>query len=246
MPARSGTIGPRTMPPPNHTHTPPAGSAPDPDDTRDLELVERIGKGDQDAWSELLERYQHRLFTVCLRMVNDRHLASDLTQDAMVKIIRGLETYDGRSKLSTWMIRVTMNVCFSRLRAEKLRRHLSLDGSPDSSHSGPNRPDPGIEQNREPPARQRVELDERRHILSQALTMLSPDQRAIIILRDARGLDYQHIAEVLDIAPGTVKSRLFRARAALRNACDAIENPSSQASPHSPDARSSSTPPSTP
>ncbi len=195
------------------------------DDARELELVAEIRGGNHEAWSELLERYQDRLYTICYRMVHHREMAADLTQDAMIKIMQGLDSYDGRAKLSTWIIRITMNVCLSRLRAEKLRRHASLDApvGPD----GQKPLDAGYLRLRreggEPQARRGVEQMDLRARLARALERLSPDQRAILILRDARGLDYEQIAEVLGVAGGTVKSRLFRARAALREAMEALE-----------------------
>jgi RNA polymerase sigma-70 factor (ECF subfamily) len=178
------------------------------------------------AWAELLARYQDRLFGVCIRMVNDRDMAADLTQDAMVKIIEGLSSYDGRAKLSTWMIRVTMNVCLSKLRSEKLRRHASLDGmgaregrsgeqfadvrlGTSGATGGELRPDRGVIRG-EGHAR-----------VAQALCGLPLDQRSLLVLRDCRNLDYEQIAEILDVPVGTVKSRLFRARAALREALEA-------------------------
>jgi len=185
------------------------------DDARDLELVERIRAGDPDAWAELLEPYQDRLFGVCLRMVGDRELAGDLAQDAMVRVIQRLHTFDGRSKLSTWMIRVTMNVCLSKLRSEKLRRHAPLESASVRDDSGSGRG--------EPTAGESVQSGELRARLASALLRVSPDQRAILILRDARGLEYEQIAEVLGIAVGTVKSRLFRARSALREAMESDE-----------------------
>jgi RNA polymerase sigma-70 factor, ECF subfamily len=200
------------------------------DDAREQALVKAIQRGDKAAWSELLTRYQDRLFGVCLRMVGDRDRAADYAQDSMVRIIEGLGSYDGRAKLSTWMIRVTMNVCFSRLRAEKLRRHASLDAHRNGygGHEGGGRSRgaaeraPDFEQ-REPPAISRVENEELRRLLAEALLRISPDQRAILVLRDSRDLDYEQIAEVLDVPVGTVKSRLFRARAALREVLEAME-----------------------
>ncbi|MEX2218045.1 MAG: sigma-70 family RNA polymerase sigma factor [Phycisphaerales bacterium] len=199
------------------------------DEARELALVRAIQGGDTSAWAELLTRYQDRLFGVCLRMVGDRDRAADYTQDAMVRIIEGLASYDGRAKLSTWVIRVTMNVCFSRLRAEKLRRHASLD----SGHGGQN----GSEGRgrarsasdraedfdpREHGGVARVEHEELRRHLAEALLRISPEQRAILVLRDSRGLEYEQIAEVLDVPVGTVKSRLFRARAALREVLEGM------------------------
>ncbi len=194
-----------------------------PDDAqRDLALVDRIRAGDADAWAELLSTYQDRLYTICVRMVHDRELARDLTQDAMVKIIQGLEGFDARAKLSTWMIRVTMNVCLSKLRSEKLRRHASLEQMRAGPDSGDGRSRAVVE-SREQTSASRVGLIEGRALLNQALQGVSDEHRAILILRDARGLDYEQIAEILGVAVGTVKSRLFRARTALRDTIESLE-----------------------
>lgn len=200
------------------------------DDAREQLLVKAIRGGSSAAWSELLTRYQDRLFGVCLRMVGDRDRAADYTQDAMVRIIEGLGSYDGRSKLSTWMIRVTMNVCFSRLRAEKLRRHASLDAGSnghdvrvgrDHARSAAERASDWSV--REPEAVERIQRDDLRRLLAEALLQINDEQRAILVLRDSRGLDYEQIAEVLGVPVGTVKSRLFRARAALRAVLEEME-----------------------
>ncbi len=193
----------------------------DGDDARDLALVERIRAGDPDAWGELLSSYQDRLYSICVRMVHDRELARDLTQDAMVKIIQGLESFDARAKLSTWMIRVTMNVCLSRLRSEKLRRHASLEQLRAGGDSLER--ERMIAAGREPDPTAGVSQEEGRDMLARALQEISDEHRAILVLRDMRGLDYEQIAQVLDIAVGTVKSRLFRARSALRDAIERLE-----------------------
>lgn len=191
----------------------------------DLALVAAVRRGDAEAWRVLLERYQARLFNVCLRMVHSRDLAEDMAQEAMVKIIQGLGSYDGRSKLSTWMIRVTMNVCLSKLRSEKVRRHLSLEGVAERSGRGQTGSGAGgasagmevlgISQDREPGTASRVQHAEEQARVLAALELLEPDQRAILVLRDLRGLDYEQIAQALDLALGTVKSRISRAREAL-------------------------------
>lgn len=192
------------------------------EDARDAQLFERARKGEAAAWTEFVHRYQDRLFAVCLRIVHDREMAADLTQDSFVKIIKGVEKYDGRSKLSTWLIRITMNVCLSKLRAEKLRRHASLDapgGGSGGAEDGENDQGLGsrIRQYRELSALESVERDEEQGLLLAALRRLDDEQRTILLLRDGHGLEYDQIAEMLGIAVGTVKSRLFRARAALRS-----------------------------
>ena len=210
-----------------HKTTRPEGRPPETEE-EDLRLVRAIQKGDSGAWGPLLSRYQDRLYGVCMRMVNSRELAADLTQDAMVKIIEGLSSYDGRAKLSTWMIRVTMNTCLSRLRSEKLRRHASLDAIAEGPKGGP-RGSPGSghdrvaeSRSREPDPGSGVERDELRRRVAAALLRVLPEQRAILVLRDSRGLDYEQIAEVLAVPVGTVKSRLFRARTALREAIESM------------------------
>ncbi len=192
----------------------PADTRPD-EDAADRVLVRAIRAGRAEAWNELVRRYQDRVFTLCLRMVNnDRDLAADLSQDAFLRIIRGLDSFDDRARLSTWVYRVTVNSCLSRLRQEKLRRHPSLN-APQSTNDGP--PASSRRQTREPPPGSRVQTVDERERLLGALGVLSDEHRAILILRDSRGLEYEQIAETLDIPVGTVRSRLFRARAALRN-----------------------------
>jgi len=207
-----------------------AGTSAAGSDAHDQALVAAIRSGDPRAWSLLIARYQDRLFAVCLRMVNDRDVAADLTQDTFVKVIQGLGSYDGRSKLSTWLIRVAMNTCLSWKRSQKLRRHASLDGV-EGAADGLVGGDPWNQHGqgwggwgaREPGPQRGVERSEQHARLAAALAGLNAEQRAILVLRDVQGLDYDQIAEVLDIAVGTVKSRLFRARLALREALEREE-----------------------
>jgi RNA polymerase sigma-70 factor (ECF subfamily) len=179
----------------------------------------------------MVRRYQDRIFAVCMKMLHDREAAADLTQDTFVKLIQGVETYDGRSKLSTWLIRIAMNACLSHLRAQKLRKHASLDaGLPQSlirgvGVRGTEGSLGGGASGREQTPGQGVQLNDQRRLVAAALAGLEPDQRAILILRDVQGLEYEQIAAVLEIAGGTVKSRLFRARVALREALEKLEGP---------------------
>lgn len=193
-----------------------------PEDARDAELVAAANRGDAAAWSTLLQRHQDRLFAVCLRMVGPRE-AADRCQDAMVKIVQGLHSFDGSAQVSTWMTRVAMNVCLSHLRGAKLRKHASLDAMLESGAgrglehwSASDRGAAVAGRSGEPGPDSGVQSEEMRRSVAAALLRLEPEQRAILVLRDVRGLDYDQIAAVLEVAVGTVKSRLFRARAALR------------------------------
>lgn len=246
-PADAGTHAPPPQTPaaPNTSPGKPLNA----EDMAELAAVRRIQAGDQRAWNELLDRYPDRLFGVCLRMLGTsplaRQIAADLTQQALLRIIKGIGSYDGTAKVSTWMIRVTMNVVLTHLRAAKLRGHLSLDhlrgrsaggrvgasgGGADSTigiqidsrssasgGSGRNKP--------EQTGGAGVEQDEERRRVADALAELEPEQRAMLVLRDVRGLEYEHIAEVLGVPLGTVKSRIFRARAALRAVLEATDGP---------------------
>jgi len=182
----------------------------------ELQLLEAHRGGDPAAMGTLLEAYQRRIHSICYRMVRDGHEARDLTQDAMLRVIQGLDSYDGRSKLSTWIIRVTMNTCLSHLRKQKVRRHGSLDAGSGTAISGPL--DPRSFGELSPPGR--VELAEMKLLLGRALLCLDSDMRAVLVLRDMQELEYERIAGVLEVPIGTVKSRLFRARLALRAAVE--------------------------
>ncbi|MEK6702132.1 MAG: RNA polymerase sigma factor [Planctomycetota bacterium] len=189
----------------------------------DQSLIAAAHNGDQSALATLLTRHESRMFGLCFRIVHHRELAADLCQDAMVKIINGLDGYDGRAQFTTWLTRIVINVCLSKLRSEKLRKHASLDaqfggssGATASQSDSTSSLSRTIRQSREQTPSSRVEENEGRQALLTALSNLDPEQRTILLLRDQRGLDYDEIGDVLGIAVGTVKSRLFRARAALR------------------------------
>ncbi|MFG0291671.1 MAG: RNA polymerase sigma factor [Phycisphaerales bacterium JB050] len=196
----------------------------DEQETEELALLLAYRRGDRSALAKLLEMYQDRLFAICVRMVTDKERARDLLQDAMVRIIQGLEQYSGRSRLSTWMIRVTMNACLTDMRRQRIRKTVSLDVRKASSDgragigggSGASLASKLFDSS-EQTAAEAVQREELRADLYSAFERLDPSHRAMLILRDMHGLEYSQIAEALEIPEGTVKSRLFRARAALRD-----------------------------
>jgi RNA polymerase sigma-70 factor (ECF subfamily) len=187
-------------------------------DLAEQQLLADIRHGDQAALGQLLHRYQTRLYNVCLRMLGRHEEAEDATQEALLHVIEHIRQFKGRSSLSTWMIRIAMNVSISQLRRRKVRRAVSLedcgDGSVQEDQASALRQH--LADGREPQPHQRVEHDEMAHQLEHALAALEEPFRAILILRDIEQMDYQQIADVLDLPSGTVKSRLFRARLALR------------------------------
>jgi RNA polymerase sigma-70 factor (ECF subfamily) len=193
-----------------------------------LELVEAFRKGDASALTVLLRAYQRRIYSICYRMLRNEEDARDASQDCMIKVMEGLPCFDSRARLSTWVIRITINCCISHLRRRKLRGHASLDQPMDTGglHAGGREEYAAMSghallEGGEPRPPERVEKEEARRAVLSALGRLDPSMRAVLILRDMQDLDYVQIAEVLEVPVGTVKSRLFRARAALRDLIEA-------------------------
>lgn len=177
--------------------------------------------GDREALGTLLSRHQDRVFRLCLRVLWDEHEALEATQETMVRVVRAIESFDERAQFTTWLTRIALNACHSRARSEKLRRHQRLD-APARRHSQTDQnPSEAVTlasnlPSREPSAAQRVEEEQARIRVLDALSRLEPEARTILILRDGQDLEYEQIADVLGVSLGTVKSRLFRARQALR------------------------------
>ncbi len=196
-------------PPPTATRPrPPAGP------TDDFERMDAARAGDQAALGQLLQHHERRVHNLCLRMVNQADDAAELTQDTLMKAVQKLPGFRGDSTFGTWLTRVAMNTCLSHLRKRKLRRTTSLDAEAPGPSS--QRLSDRLAQTREPDVFSRVEHQDRLQQLYAALATLDPDHRAVLVLRDLDQMDYTQIAQTLDLPPGTVKSRLFRARLALR------------------------------
>ena len=187
--------------------------------TSEQALLARVQRGDQAALGELLEAYRARLYNVCLRMVSNRDDAAELTQDAMLKVVQHIKGFRGEAHLSTWMIRIAMNQATSHLRKQKHRRHASLDHAPPNGRPHDDQATAlrdRLADPREPGPEARVQQQEAHDRLHRALGMVDEEFRAVLVLRDLEQMDYRQIGEVLDLPLGTVKSRLFRARLALR------------------------------
>jgi RNA polymerase sigma-70 factor, ECF subfamily len=147
----------------------------------------------------LLRRHHDRLLAVCRRVTGDESDARDATQEALLAIVRGLDRYDGRAAFTTWSYRVATNAALDELRRRKRRPDVGLPDWHD-----PASPEP-------PTADRLADRDE----IDAALATLPDEFRTAVVLRDVSGLDYAEIADVLEIPPGTVRSRIARGRAAL-------------------------------
>lgn len=206
------------------------------------QLVDRAVHGDHAALGELLQRHQLRLYNVVLRMVGHRDDAAEITQDALLKAVEHIRDYRRQTALSTWLIRIGMNLALSHLRKRRLRRTASLDSDPHHATTGWDDQSSPLREiladPREPDPLTRVENNETLEALRAALAQLDEQFRAVLVLRDIDLMDYQQIAEVLSIPVGTVKSRLFRARLALRQQLEA--NPTPYPHPQPPRLKTSS------
>jgi RNA polymerase sigma-70 factor (ECF subfamily) len=167
-------------------------------------FLDRLRAGDVPAFEELVMTYQHRVFGVALRMLGNRAEAEDVAQEAFVRAHRALGAFRGDAKLSTWLYAITSRLCLNRLASgERRMARQGEDALLRLSDAGP-RPDAALE---------RRELET---ALGRAIAELPEDRRIVVVLRDLEGLSYEEIAQVLELELGTVRSRLHRARAELK------------------------------
>ncbi len=172
----------------------------------DARLIERTLSGQRQAFGELVVRYQDRLFTMLVHLVGCREEARDVCQEAFTQAFVKLASFQQSAAFYTWLYRIAFNTAVSRTRRRRPR--TSVDEIRESTHFEPH--DPG------PPPEQRLESQENVQQVQTALAALSEDHRAILVLKELDGRRYEEIADMLDIPIGTVRSRLFRARAQLK------------------------------
>ena len=180
----------------------------------DADLVQRFKEGDRRAFTEIVRRYQDRVYSLCLRWMNDEQIAKEVAQDVFIALFKALERFRGDARLSTWIYRVVVNHCKNRRLYRKRRhvtRHEPLEGTRRDDDDVPARQiaasGPGSDVS--------IHQSEAEHLIREALDQLDDEQRQIIVLRDIEDLSYEEISEILGLARGTVKSRLHRARAQL-------------------------------
>jgi RNA polymerase sigma-70 factor (ECF subfamily) len=170
-------------------------------------LIERCRTGEDAAFAELVERYKNLVYGLVYRLVSDRSQVDDLAQEVFLKIHRGLPYFRGEARLSTWIYRIVQNVCFQ----ERARRPApaSLDDPDDRRRRiDPGRPDGAFAD---------LELRDR---LEKAIAQLPDQYRLLIAAHYLDGVQYEALAESLDMPLGTVKTHLYRAKRRLRELLD--------------------------
>ncbi len=174
----------------------------------DLELVAKIKKGDMDAFDELVNLYSKRVANIAYSLLSDREDALDAAQEVFIKIHRSIDSFRGDSSVSTWIYRITKNVCNDMLRKRKANT-VSIDSDDENEQK--------IEIADESTSPEHIaERNAKIDAVRVGISKLDENMRTVITLCDISGLSYEETAKILNCPLGTVKSRLYRAREHLR------------------------------
>nr|CAA9280975.1 RNA polymerase sigma factor RpoE [uncultured Armatimonadetes bacterium] len=177
------------------------------------ELIEQSREGDTAAFDLLVRRYEKQIYNTAYRLCNSYDDAADIAQEAFVRAFSNLKSFRGDAAFSTWLHRIVTNVFLDERKKQRARPHRSLEEVLALEESTVTRQfeDPG------PGPQDRVEGRERRELLEQAIAVLPEAQRVMVVLYHTQSRSYEEIAQIMGLPMGTVKSRLNRARLALRD-----------------------------
>jgi RNA polymerase sigma-70 factor (ECF subfamily) len=192
-------------------------------DVSELDLVKRCQAGETEAFDELVTRYRTRIFAMIYNMVHNEQDAWDLAQDSFVKAWKSIKRFRGRSSFYTWIYRIVMNVTIDWLRKKQVKgAGVEFD---DAIQLREVNPASKTLPKADPLPYERMERTEVRARIDNAIAQLSPEHRAVILMKETEGMQYHEIAETLGCSIGTVMSRLFYARKKLQNLLkDVYEN----------------------
>lgn len=183
----------------------------------DADLVSLAQEGREQAYRELIRRYERPVFSLIYRMVRDREVAEDLAQDTFIKVLNHIDRYRPEFKLSSWLFKIANNVAIDHLR----KRHVetvSMDGSPHASTAAEIEATQLEIAAQQETALEEMEAKEIGSAIERAIASLRPEYRACIMLRHVEDRSYEEIAATLDLPLGTVKTYIHRARHQLREA----------------------------
>ncbi|HTI99310.1 MAG TPA: sigma-70 family RNA polymerase sigma factor [Dongiaceae bacterium] len=173
----------------------------------DLKLVEWAQGGDMDAFEELVARHRDKIYARAYSMMRSEDVALDLSQEAWVRAWQRLQQFQGDSSFSTWLTRITINLCLDQLRKQKRQKAESIEEM-DEESGGVERQMPAVTIN----PTERLERGELRQRIDTALGQLSHEHRTVLVLHEFEEMEYKEIAKTMECSIGTVMSRLFYAR----------------------------------
>ncbi|HXX54275.1 MAG TPA: sigma-70 family RNA polymerase sigma factor [Thermodesulfovibrionales bacterium] len=182
----------------------------------DGETVSRCKRGDLDAYQALVEKYQKMMLNISYRMVGSYEDACEIVQDSFVSAYRGIKGFEGKARFSTWLYAIVVNLSKNRIKQLKNLGHhegLSMDRRVLGEDDGL----PLDIASDDPPADERIERKELQQRVWGCIKALDEEYRAVIVLRDIQGFSYEEMSGTLKVPEGTVKSRLSRAREALKD-----------------------------
>ena len=174
----------------------------------DKHIVAQARRGELSAFEELVTRYEKRVYAIALRSSGSPEDAADITQEVFLRAWRSMKDFRGDSGFATWLFRITMNICVDHARHRQAQPQTTTLTTEDDEE----RPI----QDTAPTPEEQLDNRELGRELAAALDEVSDEHRRIVLLRDVSGMSYTEIAEILEVSEGTVKSRLSRARIALR------------------------------
>jgi len=183
-----------------------------PDPAEEAALVRRAKEGDLQAYDQLVQRYQERVYATIYHMTSNHEDANDLAQEAFIKAFQALRSFKGGSSFYTWIYRIAVNKTINFLKQRRHKGHLSLN---ELDFNAENDPDlVALVSDKTPP--RDAGLNELKEKLNEAMQRLSEPHRLVVTLHDVQGLAHDEIAEIMDCNIGTVRSRLFYARQQLQ------------------------------
>ena len=191
-----------------------AKTKPAPAPNSDHALAIAAGKGDMEAFEQLYERHNRRVYSLCLRMTQNAAEAEDLAQEAFIQLFRKIGSFRGESAFTTWLHRLTVNQCLMHFR----KRSVKLEKTTEEGET-PVQIVRGTENPNAMPVMDRIALD-------NALEQLPPGYRTVFVLHDIEGHEHEEIAKMLGVAVGTSKSQLHKARMKLRKILKSRNAPS--------------------
>ncbi|MEM8884519.1 MAG: sigma-70 family RNA polymerase sigma factor [Planctomycetota bacterium] len=186
--------------------------------SNEADLLARLRAGDDEAFAELVSENTPRLLAVARRFMRNEEDARDAVQEGFLSAFKSIDRFEGGSKLSTWLHRIVVNACLMKLRSKKRKPERSIedllpgyqsDGHPEQFF------EPWRETGEDAAAR-----NEERELVRKYIDQLPDNYRNVLLLRDIEGIDTEETAQMLDLTPGAVKTRLHRARLALRELLD--------------------------